>query len=147
MTDDRERAQDPHDIAEEGLDKIIEGDEQKGRRMIDEAKKRDPKAVEDLARGSRTRSANKPNATSTRNKQRHGAGGMPDQPANRHAGAALIMISTCQRRCSAGGATCDKHCYFVSPNPRAWADYMTQSGHCSAAAARSRECRNDSWKR
>lgn len=49
MTDDRERAQDPHDIAEEGLDKIIEGDEEKGRRMIDEAKKRDPKAVEDLA--------------------------------------------------------------------------------------------------
>ncbi|MGA8760489.1 MAG: hypothetical protein WB611_30035 [Stellaceae bacterium] len=50
MTDNRGRAQDPHDIAEEGLDKIIEGDEQKGRRMIDEAKKRDPKAVEDLAR-------------------------------------------------------------------------------------------------
>jgi hypothetical protein len=50
MTDNRGRAQDPHDIAEEGLDKIIEGDEEKGRRMIDEAKKRDPKAVEDLAR-------------------------------------------------------------------------------------------------
>ncbi len=49
MTDDRGRAQDPHDIAEEGLDKIIEGDEEKGRRTIDEAKKRDPKAVEDLA--------------------------------------------------------------------------------------------------
>jgi hypothetical protein len=46
MPSERERA---HDIAEEGLDKIIEGDEQKGRRMIDEAKKRDPKAVEDLA--------------------------------------------------------------------------------------------------
>ncbi len=46
MPDDRERAQDPHDIAEEGLDKIFEGDEQKGRRMIDKAKKRDP--VEDL---------------------------------------------------------------------------------------------------
>jgi hypothetical protein len=41
--------QSAHDIAEEGLDKIIEGDEQKGRRMIDDAKKRDPKAVEDLA--------------------------------------------------------------------------------------------------
>jgi hypothetical protein len=49
MMDNRGRAQDPHDIAEEGLDKIIEGDEEKGRRMIDEAKKRDPKAVEDLA--------------------------------------------------------------------------------------------------
>jgi len=50
MPDDQERAQDPHDIAEEGLDKIIEGDEHKGRRMIDKAKKRDPKAVEDLAK-------------------------------------------------------------------------------------------------
>ncbi|HEY3911250.1 MAG TPA: hypothetical protein VGM07_15360 [Stellaceae bacterium] len=46
MADEREQA---HDIADEGLDKIIEGDEQKGRRMIDDAKKRDPKAVEDLA--------------------------------------------------------------------------------------------------
>ncbi len=50
MTDNRERAQDPHDIAEDGLDKIIEGDEEKGRRMIEEAKKRDPKAVEDLVK-------------------------------------------------------------------------------------------------
>lgn len=46
MAEERERA---HDIAEEGLDKIIEGDKQTGRRMIDEAKKRDPKAVDDLA--------------------------------------------------------------------------------------------------
>ena len=46
MTSERERA---HDIAEEGLDKIIEGDKEKGRRMIDEAKKRDPKSVDDLA--------------------------------------------------------------------------------------------------
>jgi hypothetical protein len=46
MTSERDRAR---DIAEEGLDKIIEGDDGKGRRMIDEAKKRDPKAVEDLA--------------------------------------------------------------------------------------------------
>ena len=38
-----------HDIADEGLEKIIEGDEEKGRRMIEEAKKRDPKAVEELA--------------------------------------------------------------------------------------------------
>jgi len=46
MTNERERA---HDIAEEGLEKIIEGDEERGRELIDEAKKRDPKAVEDLA--------------------------------------------------------------------------------------------------
>jgi predicted transcriptional regulator len=46
MAENRERA---HDMAEEGLDKIIEGDEEKGRQMIDEAKKRDPKAVEELA--------------------------------------------------------------------------------------------------
>jgi predicted transcriptional regulator len=46
MTTERENA---HDIAEKGLDKIIEGDEEKGREMIDEAKKRDPKAVAELA--------------------------------------------------------------------------------------------------
>jgi hypothetical protein len=46
MEDKRERA---HDIAEEGLDKIIEGDQKKGQDMIEEAKKIDPKAVEDLA--------------------------------------------------------------------------------------------------
>lgn len=46
MEDKRERA---HDIAEEGLDKIIEGDEARGRELIDEAKKIDPKAVEELA--------------------------------------------------------------------------------------------------
>ncbi|MBV8737291.1 MAG: hypothetical protein JO007_08540 [Alphaproteobacteria bacterium] len=46
MAENRERA---HDMAEEGLEKIIEGDEEKGRRMIDEAKKRDPKAVDELA--------------------------------------------------------------------------------------------------
>jgi predicted transcriptional regulator len=46
MAENRERA---HDMAEEGLDKIIEGDEEKGRQMIDEAQKRDPKAVEELA--------------------------------------------------------------------------------------------------
>ena len=46
MDDKQDRAR---DIAEEGLDKMIEGDEEKGRRMIDEAKKIDPKAVEDLA--------------------------------------------------------------------------------------------------
>lgn len=46
MADERDQA---HDMAEEGLDKIIEGDEEKGRRLIDQAKKRDPKAVEDLA--------------------------------------------------------------------------------------------------
>ena len=46
MANERERA---HDIAEEGLEKIIEGDKEKGERMIDDAKKRDPRAVEDLA--------------------------------------------------------------------------------------------------
>jgi hypothetical protein len=47
MSDKREEAR---DIAEEGLDKVIEGDEKRGRRMIDEAKKKDPEAVADLAR-------------------------------------------------------------------------------------------------
>jgi hypothetical protein len=46
MDDKQDRAR---DLAEEGLDKMIEGDEEKGRRMIDEAKKIDPKAVQDLA--------------------------------------------------------------------------------------------------
>jgi uncharacterized protein HemY len=46
MDDKRDQA---HDLAEEGLDKMVEGDEKKGRRLIDEAKKIDPKAVEDLA--------------------------------------------------------------------------------------------------
>jgi hypothetical protein len=46
MENKRERA---HDIAEEGLDQIVEGDKEKGRKMIDQAKKIDPKAVEELA--------------------------------------------------------------------------------------------------
>ena len=46
MENKRERA---HDIAEEGLDKIVEGDEEAGRELIDKAKKIDPKAVEELA--------------------------------------------------------------------------------------------------
>jgi hypothetical protein len=46
MENKRDRA---HDIAEEGLDKLIEGDEETGKRLIDEAKKIDPKAVEELA--------------------------------------------------------------------------------------------------
>ncbi len=46
MASERERA---HGIAEQGIDKIIEGDKETGRQMIDEAKKRDPKAVEELA--------------------------------------------------------------------------------------------------
>jgi hypothetical protein len=46
MQSDRDRA---HDLAEEGLDKISEGDADKGRRMIEEAKKIEPKAVEELA--------------------------------------------------------------------------------------------------
>jgi hypothetical protein len=46
MNDKHDRAR---DLAEQGLDKAIEGDEEKGRRMIDEAKKIDPKAVQNLA--------------------------------------------------------------------------------------------------
>ena len=46
MENKRERAQ---DIAEEGLDKLIEGDAEAGEKLIDKAKKIDPKAVEDLA--------------------------------------------------------------------------------------------------
>jgi hypothetical protein len=46
MENKRERA---HDIAEEGLDQIVEGDKEQGRKMIDQAKKIDPKAVEELA--------------------------------------------------------------------------------------------------
>jgi hypothetical protein len=46
MQSDPDRAQ---NLAEEGLDKIIEGEADKGRRMIDEAKKIEPRAVEQLA--------------------------------------------------------------------------------------------------
>jgi uncharacterized protein HemY len=46
MENKRERA---HDIAEEGLDKIVEGDTEAGEKLIDKAKKIDPKAVEELA--------------------------------------------------------------------------------------------------
>ena len=46
MENKRERA---HDIAEEGLDKLIEGDTEAGEKLIDKAKKIDPKAVEELA--------------------------------------------------------------------------------------------------
>jgi hypothetical protein len=45
MTDKRERAR---DIAEEGLDRLVEGDE-KGMELIEEAKKLDPDAVAELA--------------------------------------------------------------------------------------------------
>jgi predicted transcriptional regulator len=45
MTDKRERAR---DIAEEGLDRLIEGDE-KGKELIEKAKKLDPEAVAELA--------------------------------------------------------------------------------------------------
>ena len=38
-----------HDIAEEGLDKLIEGNKDTGEKLIDQAKKIDPKAVEELA--------------------------------------------------------------------------------------------------
>ena len=46
MENKRERA---HDIAEEGLDKIVEGDTEAGEKLIDKAKKIDPKAIEELA--------------------------------------------------------------------------------------------------
>ena len=46
MENKHERA---HDIAEEGLDKAVEGDVDKGKSMIDQARKLDPKAVDKLA--------------------------------------------------------------------------------------------------
>jgi hypothetical protein len=46
MENKRERA---HDIAEEGLDKLIEGDTEAGEKLIDKAKQIDLKAVEELA--------------------------------------------------------------------------------------------------
>jgi uncharacterized protein HemY len=45
MTDKRERA---HDMAEEGLDKLVEGDKS-GEKLIDKAKKLDPGAVDEFA--------------------------------------------------------------------------------------------------
>ena len=38
-----------HDIAEEGLDRRIEGDIETGKKLTDKAKQIDPKAVEELA--------------------------------------------------------------------------------------------------
>ena len=46
MDNKRERSR---DIAEEGLDKLIEGDKEAGEKLIDKAKKIDPKGVEELA--------------------------------------------------------------------------------------------------
>ena len=46
MAGKRERA---HDMAEEGLDRLVEGDKS-GEKLIDQAKKLDPGAVEELAR-------------------------------------------------------------------------------------------------
>ena len=46
MENKREHA---HDIAEEGLDKLIESNKDTGEKLIDQAKKIDPKAVEELA--------------------------------------------------------------------------------------------------
>jgi len=45
MENKRERA---HDIAEEGFDKLVEGDTE-SRRKVDRQKKINPKAVEELA--------------------------------------------------------------------------------------------------
>ena len=46
MADKRKRA---HDMAEEGLEKIIEGDRKTGEQLIDKAKKLNRSAVEELA--------------------------------------------------------------------------------------------------
>ena len=46
MENKRERA---HDIAEAGLDKVVEGDVETGKSMIDRARKIDPNAVGELA--------------------------------------------------------------------------------------------------
>jgi hypothetical protein len=46
MENKRERV---HDIAEEGLEKVVEGDVKAGKTMIDRARKIDPKAVDELA--------------------------------------------------------------------------------------------------
>jgi uncharacterized protein HemY len=46
MENKRARA---HDITEEGLDKVVEGDTEIGKKLIDKAKQIDPKAVEELA--------------------------------------------------------------------------------------------------
>ena len=46
MENKREHA---HDIAEEGLDKLIEGNKDTGEKLPDQAKKIDPKGVEELA--------------------------------------------------------------------------------------------------
>ena len=46
MADKRKRA---HDMAEEGLDKMVEGDRKTGEQLIDKAKKLDRSAVEELA--------------------------------------------------------------------------------------------------
>ena len=46
MADKRERAR---DMAEEGLDRLVDGDK-KGKELIEKAKKLDPQAVAELAR-------------------------------------------------------------------------------------------------
>jgi predicted transcriptional regulator len=46
MENKRERA---HDIAEEGLDKVVEGDTETGKKLIDKVKQIDPKGIEELA--------------------------------------------------------------------------------------------------
>jgi hypothetical protein len=46
MQEQRKRAR---EIAEEGFDRIVEGEEEVGWRMIDQARKIDPTAVEELA--------------------------------------------------------------------------------------------------
>jgi uncharacterized protein HemY len=47
MADKRERA---HDMAEEGLDKMVDGDRKTGEKLIDKAKKLDPGVLDELAK-------------------------------------------------------------------------------------------------
>ena len=46
MADKHEQA---HDMAEQGIEKIIAGDRKTGEKLIEKAKKLDPSAVEELA--------------------------------------------------------------------------------------------------
>ena len=39
-----------HDLAEQGLDKMIEGDRKEGEKLVEQAKKLDPEAVQEVAR-------------------------------------------------------------------------------------------------
>jgi len=38
-----------HDLAEQGLDKMVEGNRKEGEKLVEEARKLDPKAVQEVA--------------------------------------------------------------------------------------------------